>query len=1347
MSEGTPASPAPGGGPWPNNRYGGARRGQAAAAAAAKPGAAADRPAPPRSKAEVLEDARTQAPPPPPGAGGRTLTRRRAVVTQVACGTGFTAVVTADGDVWTWGCGADGRTGLDLGALARAQREAGVSFDPTAGVSRGVMAEGASALLSPCNSVLVPCRVVFPAPRDAQLRSATAAAAVRVLAHLDDAAAATQCPFVLLLPLPGSSTSSSNDGGELPDSRLRRVFPLSAPQKPGGEGLASPAPRGSARGSTFAASRPTLQPVSETAVSAPSRVDRRSLPASAAMAFKGQLRQPRASAPAAAAPIAEAPAPPPLLLPTFLHPSLARALAAGARFTGEGDAATAPAPPGTPADAPTPDDARSVRTDGSVGGGGWEATPRLESVGSGAGGAVLAPAIDAVEWATSAPPPPLQTQQQQQPAASGNTALAVVNPPADGTRVVQLAAGEAHVVACSRDGLVWAWGLNSHRQVRAAVVLRAEQCGRASTLAPPPFSFPQVGIGGAVVETPCQVSVHARLAAHDAAAREAAGGAEGATSPEAAAAAASAAALESERSRLRTYDDDAPAAAAAARDAAAGSRCTIDGTLPHEADPVVAVFAGAFHSICGTAAGALLAWGRNAEGALGLLAGAPAIQKTPEVLQAPASLRHHPGRRRRSLASAAAGARGGGDGALLPDLGSSAVTDDSAATPDHHGRGPLQQQPESGGLFVSRPWRRVLDVAGGKDFTLVLEADFPPPRRRRKRPVRADPEPDAASATFSPTGAVPPPPLEAAALEGGGGGAIAGMGDGATPLGDPTATLGTLGLDDAEDDDAAAAAAMDDAADATPLAHAAPSGASAPPLVASQSSSASVSGRIDLRQLSGGTGPPDGGSVGLPERAQSSSTRVVVSRSTRSAAAVAAAAEARQRVALRSAHLRNGLLDVAAAAERAAKVRAAAEEQLQSAQEWWRDALLHVHGSFDAYLQHNVDVQVRGGGLGSPLLCTLPPVPSTQRRTRDGIPPMLRGAVWALAIGNGALVTPAQYALCRERVVAVRAELARRTAAAAAAAAEMTPSRAFASPFSPAASTSSGAVARRSLGGSVRSPPVTGAHASASPQPPPRSLLAAARSPPPPPLPSSPLSQSARAGGLTPGAGAGRALSPLAATAAATAAAPSPPSPPAPPLVLLGHEATLGISECRHHSPRGVSGRASTCRPRPRPRPRSRAGPVPRHVDGAPLRAGGLDCGGAPLRPTPRRPRSACENERGRAPRDAPPAPPLCRPLSSCALTSATCRPWPTSRPCSRSTSRAARSSQRRRRRSSCSGGSRRRPALRSRPAAAAAAGAVREGWRPLTRHSRWPTPCRRPQSCSGLRHRRRSQAPLAGET
>jgi hypothetical protein len=86
-------------------------------------------------------------------------------VSQVACGTGFTLAVTTDGDVWAWGCGADGRTGLDLGSLARAQRDAGVSFDAAAGVSRGITAEGASALLAPCGSVLVPCRVVFPAPR------------------------------------------------------------------------------------------------------------------------------------------------------------------------------------------------------------------------------------------------------------------------------------------------------------------------------------------------------------------------------------------------------------------------------------------------------------------------------------------------------------------------------------------------------------------------------------------------------------------------------------------------------------------------------------------------------------------------------------------------------------------------------------------------------------------------------------------------------------------------------------------------------------------------------------------------------------------------------------------------------------------------------------------------------------------------------------------------------------------------------------------------------------------------------------------------------------------------------
>jgi len=182
-------------------------------------------------------------------------------------------------------------------------------------------------------------------------------------------------------------------------------------------------------------------------------------------------------------------------------------------------------------------------------------------------------------------------------------------------------------------------------------------------------------------------------------------------------------------------------------------------------DPVVAVFAGAFHSVVATAGGALLAWGRNAEGALGR---GDLLQegRRPEVVQVQVRVKetYGPPPPQPQLPVLPPPPAVGG-------IGSSAVGEDAAAATCNTTNGDtdtkacdgiaLDMFPAAdaaridavdaapaaaafGGLArsasstvspvaaaavetvavvrVGRPWRRILDFSCGKDLPLVLEA-------------------------------------------------------------------------------------------------------------------------------------------------------------------------------------------------------------------------------------------------------------------------------------------------------------------------------------------------------------------------------------------------------------------------------------------------------------------------------------------------------------------------------------------------------------------------------------------------------------------------------------------------
>ncbi|RYG40674.1 hypothetical protein EON68_03940, partial [archaeon] len=225
---------------------------------------------------------------------------------------------------------------------------------------------------------------------------------------------------------------------------------------------------------------------------------------------------------------------------------------------------------------------------------------------------------------------------------------------ADNARVVNVSAGHSHVVCSARDGMVWSWGSNAFGQVGA---------GNENSVR--------------VLHTPQAVPAHLFLehfcseAAADAAP----------TAP------AAAALVAAERRRAGVVD--APLA----------HGVTLSG-VPAMYDPVVAVYAGAFHTIAATANGALLAWGRNLEGALGLHDRQQ--HGRPEVVQLTIPVH------------AAAGSAAITPAATVP-----------AAQDEGSGSGVLTASV----MRLARPWRRLLDIACGKDFTLVVEAHVPPRRR------------------------------------------------------------------------------------------------------------------------------------------------------------------------------------------------------------------------------------------------------------------------------------------------------------------------------------------------------------------------------------------------------------------------------------------------------------------------------------------------------------------------------------------------------------------------------------------------------------------------------------------
>jgi hypothetical protein len=751
------------------------------------------------------------------------------------------------------------------------------------------------------------------------------------------------------------------------------------------------------------------------------------------------------------------------LLPTVLHPSLLRAVTAGARFArgaGSDSTATQGAGFGSGGGGGGDDDSRSVNTaDGSVGtggglgggGGDWETSPRLglgADVGAGAWEPVYVPAMDAVEWATSSaasltsPGTDGAARSSSAPSESDCSA-AIVEPPIDGVRIVRLAAGEAHVVACSRDGLVWSWGLNSHRQV---------------------------GIGGAIVETPCQVSVHPRLAAHDAAERDtspsvgagASQDAEHSHNGQGGGVSAAAAALQWERERLfapssvrgsrrrslqGSHDADSSRGGgddASQRGQVETSSCTINGTLPYDSDPVVAVYAGAFHSVVGTASGAMLAWGRNAEGALGLTSSAPSVQRTPDVLRAPASSRRHFLSRSLHASATATGGRTSHHDVGLPSpspspspprrLFSSHLGVGLGRIDEDHPVG--APDAEEGSIFVGRPWRRVLDVAAGKDFTLILEADFPPSQgggeaAAHKRQLRRRGDDASGQAPMASPGSLlslsegqicsPVSELRDVALAPGGTESISVRPFPSVSTDTPKPSSADLSLvsgpsagvsvDRADSEPVNAARptmrveSNVDVADAANVALTVRSVSlvSSAPL----SSDVGESGRFSIRGMVAGTNEA---AVAPPRKTRSSGRfSYGLPRSSQQSAATAAADERAKAssaaVLQRSQKLRAELLRVATAASKQCRARATAEHQAQAALDWWRNALIHVHGSFDAYTEHNVDVQVPYGCICMTLMSSLTRCATCRL---SPLSPPLSPAPCAVR-GNGARAFPRRF--------------------------------------------------------------------------------------------------------------------------------------------------------------------------------------------------------------------------------------------------------------------------------------------------------------------------------------------------
>lgn len=110
----------------------------------------------------------------------------------VHCGRAFTVLVTSDGDVWTWGRGAEGQTGLDLQNLRNRYENTSLSR-----------------YISPSMDVLVPHRVRFPAsmypithPREMEIATHS------VLAQYPIYEAMIVCPWGLSVPFSCDAASS-----------------------------------------------------------------------------------------------------------------------------------------------------------------------------------------------------------------------------------------------------------------------------------------------------------------------------------------------------------------------------------------------------------------------------------------------------------------------------------------------------------------------------------------------------------------------------------------------------------------------------------------------------------------------------------------------------------------------------------------------------------------------------------------------------------------------------------------------------------------------------------------------------------------------------------------------------------------------------------------------------------------------------------------------------------------------------------------------------------------------------------------------------------------------------------
>jgi hypothetical protein len=358
---------------------------------------------------------------------------------------------------------------------------------------------------------------------------------------------------------------------------------------------------------------------------------------------------------------------------------------------------------------------------GSPGGGFSAGSPRKAAPAT-AGAAAGAAATAGGAGGTT----PSASAQAGAPAAGGAAAAAAaalsdaqLEIPEDSVRAVRVAVGHSHVVVCTRDGGVWGWGLNT---------------------------FGQVGVGAAgrvrCIERPQQVPLQLFLEAE----------AEEQNSRANPAAPAFAAAAAAERRKATSagvagiggggdgYEEHGGSATPLIAEEGRGggpvgplpspppvplptsgmNHLTLHGVDP-SLDPAVAVFAGPFHTVVGTAGGALLAWGRNAEGALGH--GDTKQTDRPELLQVQVTVKvalDRSGRPAHAAAAAAAARRarvGSSSGAQGAGVGPSSLrsplagvapgTPQAAGTPARGraptARGSLQQGAATPGAAPGSP--------------------------------------------------------------------------------------------------------------------------------------------------------------------------------------------------------------------------------------------------------------------------------------------------------------------------------------------------------------------------------------------------------------------------------------------------------------------------------------------------------------------------------------------------------------------------------------------------------------------------------------------------------------------